>query len=65
MRSTFSNTSVAIQFHKSHLACDAEMGQIDITWLENSSVIEGLLGKDIFAEGATKYVFMVSGSSDV
>ena len=65
MHSTFSNTSVAIQFHKSHLVCDTEMGQINITWPKNSGVIEGLLGKNIFAEGATKYVFMVSGSSDV
>lgn len=31
-------------------------------WLENDDLVEGVLAKDVFAQGATKYVYQVSGN---
>ena len=35
------------------------MGEVEIEWPENASVHEAIVGKDIFASGATKNVYKV------
>lgn len=53
------DTSTVIQLKKAHTTCDKETGEVEIGWPENGQVYEGLLGKDIFASGATKNVYKV------
>jgi hypothetical protein len=51
--------STTIHFIKAHTTCDSETGQVDILWPEDAEVLEGQLGKDLFASGATKEVYQV------
>jgi len=44
---------------KAHTTCDTETGEVEIGWPDNTSLYEGVLGKDIFASGATKNVYKV------
>ena len=41
------------------VGCDKETGKVEIGWPDNTSLYEGVLGKDIFASGATKNVYKV------
>ena len=69
MESTFvrtnrSNTSsvdasTIIQIKKAHMTCNTETGEVEIEWPENASVHEAIVGKDIFASGATKNIYKV------
>ncbi|KAF8886423.1 kinase-like domain-containing protein [Gymnopilus junonius] len=38
---------------------DPETGEVEIVWPDNSDMYEGVLGKDVFATGATKNVYKV------
>lgn len=54
------DTSTVVHLKKAHTTCDAETGEVEIVWPDNAKVHEGVLGKDIFASGATKNVYKVS-----
>ncbi|KAF8963109.1 kinase-like domain-containing protein [Flammula alnicola] len=58
------DTSTVIQLKKAHTTCDKETGEVEIGWPENGQVYEGLLGKEVFASGATKNVYKLSIGSD-
>jgi hypothetical protein len=51
--------STLVQVKKAHTTCDRETGQVEIVWPDNAAVFEGVIGKDIFASGATKKVYKV------
>jgi hypothetical protein len=53
------DTSIIVQLKKAHTTCNAETGEVEIEWPENASLYDGVLGKEIFASGATKNVYKV------
>ena len=53
------DTSTIVQLKKAHTTCDAETGEVEIEWPENLTLCEGILGKEVFASGATKNVYKV------
>ena len=53
------DTSTVIQLKKAHTTCNAEAGEVEIEWPENAMLCEGILGKEVFASGATKNVYKV------
>lgn len=53
------DASTVIQLKKAHTICNPETGEVEIEWPENAHVCEGILGKDVFASGATKNVYKV------
>ena len=52
-------SSVLIHFTKAYTTCDRATGIVDISWVSDASPIEGLLGNEAFASGATKQVYKV------
>ena len=53
------DTSTVVQLKKAHTTCNVETGEVEIEWPENSTLCEGILGKEVFATGATKNVYKV------
>ena len=53
------DTSSVVHLKKAHTTCDTETGEVEIVWPDNAGVHEGVLGKDVFASGATKNVYKV------
>jgi len=53
------DASTVVQLKKAHSTCNADTGEVEIQWPENASICEGILGKEIFASGATKNVYKV------
>lgn len=51
--------STVIQIKKAHATCNTETGEVEIEWPENAPLREAIIGKDIFASGATKNVYKV------
>lgn len=48
-----------VQLRKAHTTCDAETGQVETLWPDNIQALTGILGKSVFASGATKNVYQV------
>ncbi|KAF8959843.1 hypothetical protein BDZ97DRAFT_1906085 [Flammula alnicola] len=59
------NASTVVQLKKAHTTCDMETGEVEIVWPDNMAVCDGVMGKDIFASGATKNVYKLSIGSDL
>ena len=64
VRSNRSNTTgidatTIVKLKKAHATCNAETGEVEIGWPENAPLHEGVIGKDVFAQGATKHVYKV------
>lgn len=53
------DASTLVQIKKAHTTCNKETGEVEIVWPDNTAVYEGVLGKDVFASGATKKVYKV------
>ncbi|EDR04435.1 uncharacterized protein LACBIDRAFT_330566 [Laccaria bicolor S238N-H82] len=58
------DTSV-VQLKKAVTTCNAETGEVEIAWPDNLAACGGILGKEIFAHGATKNVYKLSIGSDL
>ncbi|KAF8901850.1 kinase-like domain-containing protein [Gymnopilus junonius] len=59
------DASTVIHLKKAHTTCDPETGEVEIVWPDNSDMYEGVLGKDVFATGATKNVYKLSIGSEL
>ncbi|EDR01742.1 uncharacterized protein LACBIDRAFT_333002 [Laccaria bicolor S238N-H82] len=54
-----------VQLKKAVTTCNAETGEVKIVWPDNLAACGGILGKEIFAHGATKNVYKLSIGSDL
>ncbi|KAF8810882.1 hypothetical protein BYT27DRAFT_7209052 [Phlegmacium glaucopus] len=43
------DASTVVQLKKAHTTCNTETGEVEIEWLENASLHEAVLGKEVFA----------------
>jgi len=53
------DSSTVIWLKKAHTSCSRKTGEVEIGWPENGPILEGLLGKEVYASRTTKNVYKV------